>query len=443
MSSTTTIVLGLGATGYSCIRHLAGRDRVLAFDTRRHPPFLDAVRHDHPEVAILSGRDWRRALSSAHRLVVSPGIALDHCLVSSARAAGVALASDIELFLEAVRTEGSPAPVIGVTGTNGKSTVAALVGELLAASGADIGVGGNLGTPALDLLAEGRDGYVLELSSFQLERLQRPGLAVASVLNVSPDHLDRYPSLDSYAASKRRIYAGAEWTVYDGRDPRTAPAADMAAIALHEHPRWRLDGEDLVIDGHRLPAAILSLKGRHNHCNALAAAAIAHQAGTDAVAQADTLTAFRGLPHRSATVAEIDGAAYVDDSKATNVGACLAALEGFGNGMANIVLIAGGDAKGASFGALADAVGRHVSRLVLLGRDADRLAQALGHVAEVVPASDMRAAVRLAQERARPGDIVLLSPACASFDMYANFQARGDDFAAAVRALAGSTEVAR
>ena len=428
MNERATVVLGLGATGYSCIRHLAGREPLLAIDTRPAPPFLDAVREEYPDVEIVNLAGWHDALARAGRILVSPGVAMDHCLVSSARSADVAVSSDVELFLAAARS-----PVIGVTGTNGKSTVATLVGKLLAAGGRNVGVGGNLGTPALDLLGEDMDAYVLELSSFQLERLDRPGLAVAAVLNVSPDHLDRYADVEAYAAAKRRIYGGAERAVYNAGDSRTMPEVPVPAIALNGDARWRMDGDDLLIGEHRLASDSLELKGRHNQFNALAAAAIAHQAGVKA--SVDALAGFRGLPHRSCLVGELDGVCYIDDSKATNVGACVAALEGFGTGHRNLVLIAGGDAKGASFDALVPAVSRHVSMLVLLGRDADRIADALAGAVPSVRARDMGEAVRLAHAAARNADTVLLSPACASFDMYADFNARGDDFVARVRQL--------
>lgn len=431
MKQPTTIVLGLGASGYSCVRHLASRQRVLAFDTRSEPPYLDAARREFPALEVWPLSAWPKALGQADRLVVSPGISLRHCLVAAAVAAGVPLTSDIELFLAAAQ-----APVVGITGTNGKSTVATLTGELMAAAGLNVGVGGNLGPPALDLLADDRDAYVLELSSFQLERLTAPNLSVAAVLNVSADHLDRYADIEAYAASKRRIYAGARRAIFNADDADTAPPGELSAIALNGDARWRLSGDDLVIDGSRLAARALRLRGRHNRFNVLAAAAIAHAAGIDVGARLDVLRRFAGLPHRAALVAEMAGVAYIDDSKATNVGACRAALEGFGNGNRNIVLIAGGDAKGASFEALVEPVAAHVSRLVLLGRDRERLADALGAAAPIECARTMREAVRLAHAAARPGDTALLSPGCASFDMYANFEQRGDDFAAEVYALA-------
>ena len=428
MTEPTTFILGLGATGYSCIRHLAGRERLVAFDTRAAPPFLGAVRDEYPDVDIVDARSWSDALGEARRVVVSPGIAMDHEVVVSAEAANVPVTSDIELFLSAARR-----PVVGVTGTNGKSTVATLVGKLFAAGGRNVGVGGNIGTPALDLLGEDMDGYVLELSSFQLERLDRPGLAVGAVLNVSADHLDRYPDLASYARAKRRIYRGAQRAVYNADDPRTRPDDPVRAIALNGDPGWCIEDEELVIGGRRVKTEALALSGRHNQFNVLAAAAIVHQ--VDVEADIGALVGFRGLPHRSYLVAEIDGVSYVDDSKATNVGACLAALDGFGTGEKNLVLIAGGDAKGASFDALADAVRRHVSRLVLIGRDAGKIDAALGNVVPAVRVDDMSEAVAVAHDAAHAGDTVLLSPACASFDMYTDFGERGDDFAAEVQGL--------
>ena len=437
MSGPVTLVVGMGVTGRSVIRHLAGRERVLAIDTRPVPPYRDEIRANHPEVEILAPDDWPRGLDVASRVAVSPGLPPDHCWMRQTRAAGVPIVSDIVLFLEAA----APTPVIGVTGTNGKSTVVSLLGEVLAAAGRNVAVGGNLGTPALTLLGPSRDIYALELSSFQLERIERPGLSVAAVLNVDADHTDRHPRLDAYAAIKRRIYAGATHAVFNADDPGTFPDRVGAgetganAIALNGDPLWRLADDALVVNGARLTTAELALRGRHNHFNVLAAAAIAWLAGVDVERQRGALAGFAGLPHRAEHVATIDGVAYVNDSKATNVGACCAALEGLGNGRGNVVLIAGGDGKGASFDKLAAVARSHVSRALLIGRDAERIEQVLGDATETVRVGNMARAVRLARAAARPGDTVLLSPACASFDMYANFEARGDAFVAAVRAL--------
>lgn len=438
MTRRTTLILGLGATGYSCVRHLAERDRLMALDTRAAAPWLAEVAEQYPQVELLAEADWPAALGSAERLIVSPGVALDHPLVQAAARAGVPLASDIALFLEACT-----APVVGITGTNGKSTVTALVGALAQAAGRNVGVGGNLGPPALDLLAPDRDLYVLELSSFQLERLaEPPPLRVAAILNVSADHQDRYPDLETYAASKRRIYGASKRAVFNADDPRTKPPAEVPAIAVGADPAWRAGTSELIVDGERLPTAALSLAGRHNHFNVVAAAAIAAQAGVPVAAHLDVLAGFAGLPHRAALVGKVGGVAYVDDSKATNVGACQAALAGFGNGDGNIVLIAGGDGKGASFEPLAAAVRRHVGTLVLLGRDAGRIAAAVGEGVATAPAGSMEDAVALARAAAKPGDTVLLAPACASFDMFDDYAARGDAFVAAVRALAANEAAA-
>ena len=446
MSKPATIVLGLGVSGFSCVRYLCApgahasepRQRVLAIDTRPEPPFLGAVRSAYPEVEILAAGELPSALALAGRVVVSPGVALDHCLVRMAKAAGVTVSSDIELFLAAAN-----APVVGITGTNGKSTVTALVSELLGARGLTAPAGGNLGTPALDLLADGVDAYVLELSSFQLERLDTPSLDVAAILNITIDHQDRYPNAAAYAAAKRRIYRGAASAVYNANDSATVPSAGFKGrrIALNADRFWRVDDADLVIAGQRLGLADIALQGRHNHFNALAAAAIAYQiapASLETARGALRQALGGGLPHRSAVVTKAGGVAFINDSKATNVGATLAALEGFGTGERNIVLIAGGDAKGASFEALAPAVVRHVSHVVLIGRDAGLVEVAFAGCAAILRAVDMREAVRLAIGHARAGQTVLLSPACASFDRYANYQARGDDFAACVKELLSS-----
>lgn len=436
MSGRGTIVIGLGVSGYSCVRHLCGGaadpGRVFAVDTRPSPPYADTVRRRFPDVQMLAPRDYGQALAHAERVVVSPGIRLDHCLVRQARASGLGVTSDIELFLEA-----ASAPVVGITGTNGKSTVTALVGELLAAAGLQAPTGGNLGRPALDLLADDVDAYVLELSSFQLERLDAPGLAAAAILNITPDHQDRYRDFWAYAEAKRRIYRGARCAVYNADDPLTFPDPGFAGrmIALNQDPAWRIDG-DLVVAGARLPVADIALKGGHNHFNALAAAAIAGQLAEVPIGTVRGVLQRAlggGLPHRSAAVAKVAGVTFIDDSKATNVGATVAALDGLGAGWRNIVLIAGGDAKGASFEALSVAVGRHVSHVVLIGRDAEILARGLAGAAPWSRASDMPSAVRLAAQHAGDGQTVLLSPACASFDMYESYEARGRDFVRAVR----------
>lgn len=442
-SSEYRVVVGLGATGRSVARFL--RDRGLAFsvvDTRREPPGLAQVRAELPDVAIYAGDYPADLLTGAAELIVSPGIAMDDPLVNAALADGVAVVGDIDLFVRE-----ATAPVIGITGSNAKSTVTELVGQMARDAGLDVGVGGNLGTPALELLAPGRDLYVLELSSFQLERAGVLGLACAAVLNVSPDHLDRHGTMAAYHTAKHRIFRGCRAAVSNPDDPLTVPLVpadvrqfswrmgepDLGGFGLRE-----IDGVEYLCRGFEqlLPVSELALRGRHNVANALAALALGASAGLPLAGMCDTLRGYRGLPHRCELVAEVDSVRYVDDSKGTNVGATAAALEGLG-GECDIVLVAGGQGKGADFSVLRDAVSARCKHLVLIGEDAALLEQALADCAPVTRASSMEEAVAEATRVAASGDCVLLSPACASFDMFSGYVERGERFAAAVRALAG------
>jgi UDP-N-acetylmuramoylalanine--D-glutamate ligase len=437
-----TVIFGLGVTGLSCLRFLRGHGPLAVVDTRGAPPNLATARREFPDVEFHCGDVTAAMLESAERIVVSPGIALEHCLLARARRAGVPLESVISLFLAAAKV-----PVLGITGTNGKSTVTALAGRLLAATGLDVGVGGNLGEPALDLLSDDRDAYVLELSSFQLERIARPGIDVGCVLNVTPDHLDRYPDFAAYAASKQRIYDGCRQAVFNRHDEVTKPAGRAQGavsfgldepqdldwgVATHAGRRY------FVHDGRRLLATgATRLRGSHNEQNVLAALAVAAARVPVDSAVLDALCGFEGLPHRCVEVATIGGVAYVDDSKATNLGAAVAALEGLGDAeRRHIVLIAGGDAKGIDLAPLATRVERYVHHVVTLGRDAGMVEAAIGSAAPVRRVASMEEAVAAASSYARPGDVVLLAPACSSLDMFENFEHRGEAFAAAVQGLA-------
>jgi UDP-N-acetylmuramoylalanine--D-glutamate ligase len=432
------MIFGLGITGYSCLRFLSNTDRVTIVDTRQTPPFLAATRTQYPNVRLILGETSEDDFVAADRIVVSPGLPLTHCLLGRARNLGIPLVSDIELFLQH-----AAAPVIGITGTNGKSTVTALTGELLRAAKLNVGVGGNLGEPALDLLAADRDVYVLELSSFQLERLGAGRFSIAANLNVSPDHLDRYPDVASYAASKQRIFVGCDVAIFNRADPLTVPGDEVGArrvtVGLDAPPA---DGWGIVERGGArhlvygatvlLPVNEIGIRGRHNEFNALTALALAHEAGDTGARWAKTLHEFKGLEHRCQTVAVVAGVTFINDSKATNIGACIAALEGLGETRRHIVLIAGGDAKKADLSPLRDVVGKFVHQVVTLGKDAALVEAAIAGVAPVQRASSMSEAVRMCRTVARPGDLVLLSPACASLDMYTNFEARGREFARAV-----------
>jgi UDP-N-acetylmuramoylalanine--D-glutamate ligase len=324
------------------------------------------------------------------------------------------------------------APVIGITGTNGKSTVTTLVARMAAAAGRRVLAGGNLGPPALDLLEQAPpDLYVLELSSFQLDTTSSLDLQAAVVLNVSADHLDRYASVREYADAKARIFSRAATIVLNADDPLVARMGD--AFPGARIVRFSVQRGDTDFSLKDLPR--MKLQGLHNAANALAALALGEAAGLPMAAMRDALESFPGLPHRSAWVADIDGVHYIDDSKGTNVGATLAAVIGLPG---SLVLIAGGLAKGQDFTPLADAFRGKVRKAVLIGKDAPAIAAALAGVCATETVASMAAAVATAQRCAQAGDTVLLSPACASLDMFRDYGHRGDVFAAAVHALAGA-----
>lgn len=438
-----TAIIGMGVTGYSCVGYLAGRDDLLLVDTRAQPPNGAAARRVCPAARVAFGADaCRESFESIDRVIVSPGVELAHPLVQRARAAGARVESDIDLFCQAAQ-----APIYAITGTNGKSTVTALAGHLLTHLGANPGVGGNLGEPALDLLREPRDCYVLELSSFQLERMDSYPFRAATILNVTEDHLDRHGTLEQYARSKRRIYARAHRAVANRADANTLPDGDVAELVTFgtDAPafgHWGigstggtatlLRGEAAIMAQSELPVA-----GLHNALNVLAACAMVAWDDTPNAELAAAVRSFRGLPHRCQKVATHRGVGFIDDSKATNVGAALAALAGLGDAEPErrLILIAGGDGKGADFTPLAAGVRRYVKSVVLLGRDAPRLQQALAGSAPIARVENMDQAVAAAFAGAVRGDTVLLSPACASLDMYSSYAARGEAFAAAVEAL--------
>ncbi len=436
MSRQTTAIVGLGITGYSCLRYLHDRDELLVLDTREAPPFIDAVREEFPELTVHCGVR-EHAFEGVDRIIVSPGMSLDSCLLADVRAR-VPLLSDIDLFCEAAE-----APILAITGTNGKSTVTALAGHLLASAGVHAPVGGNLGEAALDILDDEAQAYVLELSSFQLERLSPHAFAAATILNLTEDHLDRHGDMASYRASKQRIYRRCGLAVCNRADPATQPEAVVSRSTSFgpdapEASHWgvrEIAGERMLARGEEpvLACAELPLAGRHNEQNALAACALLEDFGLPVKRLAAGLRSFQGLRHRCELVAEIHGVRYVNDSKATNVGATVAALAGFAD--ERVVLIAGGDGKGADFSPLADAVRGSVQEVVTLGRDGERLGSALADVVPTRQVASMAQAVSAAAALAAAGDVVLLSPACASLDSYENFAARGDDFAACVRRL--------
>jgi UDP-N-acetylmuramoylalanine--D-glutamate ligase len=434
-----SVIVGLGRTGVSGARHLAARGhRLVVTDSRTDPPGLAELRRLVPEAATALGGFDPAVLEGADQIVVSPGVSLAEPFLRRAAAQGLDLVGDIELF---AREAGGR--VIGITGTNGKSTVTTLVGEFAHAAGVAVRVGGNLGEPALDLL-EGPPAamYVLELSSYQLETTHSLQLEAAAVLNVTPDHLDRYASLADYAAAKARIFERAATAVVNLDDelvvrmPR--PGQRRVGFSLRRSDAdFRIlahGGEDWLAEGARplLPLGALRLPGRHNAANALAALAVGSVAGFPREAMTGVLRRFGGLPHRAERVRDWRGIAWIDDSKGTNVGATVAAIEGMDG---PLVLIAGGEGKGQDFAPLGAACKGKVKQAILIGRDAPVLAAALAKSCLLSYADSIEAAVGAAASLARRGDTVLLSPACASFDMFRDYAHRGEAFAAAVRGL--------
>lgn len=440
-AAAKTLIVGLGVTGLSCARFLAGQGVQLAVaDSRKEPPGLDALNAEYPDIAVFLGPFDDRLFDTAERLVVSPGVSVATPQIAAARERGIPVIGDIELFVCA-----ADAPVVAITGSNGKSTVTTLLGEMARQNGIRVAVGGNLGTPALDLLDAAVELYVLELSSFQLETTESLQAAVATVLNVSPDHMDRYPDIEAYAATKARVMQGAGVGVYNADDPVVAAMSgsdDAWYFTLGESQNDKMfgvcsiDGQDYLCRGEQplLAAYELKIPGRHNRANALAALAMGTALGFDLEVMLEVLRSFRGLPHRTEFVAEINGVSWYNDSKGTNVGASVAALQGLDcNDMTRTVLIAGGDCKGADFSQLTPVLAQCARAVVLIGRDAPHIAAVVPASVEKVTARDMDDAVEKAAALALPGDRVLLSPACASFDMFKDYAQRGDRFMQAVR----------
>jgi UDP-N-acetylmuramoylalanine--D-glutamate ligase len=434
------LVMGMGATGASCARYFAGHDIAAWFaDTRAAPPGLDAIRQAMPDAGLMAGNLPDTVPSGVERVVVSPGVDLDLPILTDARRRGLSLASDLDLFAAECR-----APMIGVTGSNGKSTVTAMTGAMLGGAGWPVAVGANLGTPALDLLASGARAYVLELSSFQLERSGPLPLAAAVLLNVAPDHLDKHGSMAAYTAAKARIYARCDTAVVNRAEPELAALVPKATPVISfglDAPRpghfgvIADSGAERLAYGREalLSVAELGITGRHNIANALAAFALCHAVGAALPGTLASLKAFRGLPHRMQVIAVTEGVTWIDDSKATNVAAAVTSIRSVSG---PVVLLAGGDGKGQGFGELAGALRGRDALAILIGRDRERIARELDGACTVETADTLPEAVARARQWARPGHTVLLAPACSSLDMFESYEHRGRLFADAVRGVA-------
>jgi UDP-N-acetylmuramoylalanine--D-glutamate ligase len=461
------LILGLGESGFAAACWCARRGAtVRVADSRANPPYLDELRRTvSPEKGIPFGHaDFRSGplnedcdkslLDGIDLLVLSPGLSAGLMLVIHARAAGIPVVGEIELFAWGLRQLSPGVPVLAITGTNGKTTTTALTGHLLSATGKRVGVAGNISPAALTALMAAEDAetlpqvWVLELSSFQLETTESLNPLAATVLNITDDHLDRYIGLDDYAETKARIFIGNGLQILNRDDARVRAMALPGRHAISfglDQPAHEEDfglrrnrGELWIVRGSRflLPVSELALSGLHNAANAMAALALCSALGFPMAPLLPALRAFRGLPHRVEKVAEIDGVTWYDDSKGTNVGATVSALEGLGGVGRKIVVILGGDGKGQDFSPLGPAVARHARAVVLIGRDGPLIGAALaGSGVPVESATDMDDAVIRVKRLAQAGDAALLSPACASFDMFRNYEHRAQVFIAAVRKL--------
>lgn len=437
------VVVGLGKTGLSCIRHLTRLGcQIAVTDSRDNPPELNEIQNHFPEVKLSLGGFNRLLCARAHRLIVSPGVSTHEPEIAQAAARGIPIIGDIELFAQQAQ-----APMVAVTGSNGKSTVTSLVGDMAKAAGLKVKVGGNLGTPALDLLEEvPPDLYVLELSSFQLETTYSLKTLAATLLNISADHMDRYQNLTEYLQAKQRIYHHCQTAVINRDDPVTWQNLDLPhsisfGLDVPEKNNFGLLFSDnlcyLACGHHQLIAANdLKIRGRHQMANALAAFGLGKAIGLSDRAMLSALKNFQGLPHRCQWVANIHGVNWYNDSKATNVGAALASIEGLGQESSKkLIVIAGGIGKNADFSALVPGMKKYVRLLILMGQDAPIITEALKDSIPIHQAQTLQQAVAIAHQEAQPGETVILAPACASFDQFHHFEHRGDVFMQAVKAL--------
>lgn len=443
-----SVIVGLGITGLSCAKYFASQGRKFkVVDTRKNPPCLKELKQLIPEAECELGEFSMQTFLAAGELVVSPGVSIKTKEIVAARKAQVPITGDIDIF-----SKRANAPIVAVTGSNGKSTVVAILAEILRKAGKNFGLGGNLDgenfKPALDLLQEEKkEIYVLELSSFQLETTTQLGAEVAVILNLSEDHLDRYPSMKEYHHAKQKIFNGCRQVVINRDDSYSNPIAELDVSAWDfgfSRPGAKSlglleeDGDQYLAYQFEKIVSVSDLQifGQHNISNVLAATALAMALGIEIEFIKSAIKEFSGLPHRCQWVANVSGVEFYNDSKGTNVGATMAAVEGLGQRIdGHILLIAGGIGKGADFSSLIPVINRWGKEVILIGRDAVEMASTFDADIQTYFANDMQDAVSVALEHASPGDAVLLSPACASFDMFENFQHRGQSFIRSVESL--------
>lgn len=447
------VIVGLGQTGQSLARYyeLQGQPYVI-WDTREHPTHYEQFKKAFPNRPLYLGDLPSNALIKSKQLIISPGVPLTHPVIKQAQQEGVKISSDINIFLKSISSQ-----VVGITGSNGKSTVTHLVTEMAKRAGRRAWYAGNVGIPVMDLWQQHApfkqdDIVVLELSSFQLERGDPLPLNISVILNVTPDHLDRYTHFDEYQSAKHQIHQQSKIRLYNRQDTATIPNLSILKHVRSfglDAPKQRYDwgivanehGERCIAQGTQIlmPIHQLKLIGEHNVLNALSALAIGSCLDLPYEAMKDTLARFAGLPHRCQRILYKNNIDWINDSKATNPGSCLAALEGLVphlNG--KIVLILGGVTKEANFNVLTDIVKKHVSNLVLLGLDTTQLWDIFHSIVPCFKVTSMKEAVKRCADLARPGDRVLLAPACASFDLFQHFEDRGEQFVQYVNTLIGA-----
>ncbi len=440
----TYVVLGLGRTGLACVRFLKkkGLDVIVA-DTREKPPNLKIFQQKFPDVVLYTGSLPEALMLQAKAVIVPPGLSLELPIFNQLKEKGIPLWGDIELFAQEISQ-----PVVGITGANGKSTVTSLVGAMAKRDNMHTLIGGNIGVPALDLLAAQKSAqlFVLELSSFQLETTLSLKLKVAAILNISPDHLDRHGSFESYVKAKQSIYNHAQIAVYNRHDANTVPRVEVAkhitfgfdepneghfGLRSQSDKSWLAFGDELL-----MPVEDIKLFGKHNVLNALSALCIGYACGIRSDSMLNELKVFEDLKHRCQVIRELDQVVWINDTKGTNVGAARAAIESVAQKTkGKIILIAGGKAKDSDFSQLNALVEAHVRYVLLFGEDGPLVGKALSRSAPCEDCGDLKSAIKRASQLCQPGDTVLLSPACTSLDAFANFEERGEVFIQAVSEL--------
>jgi len=436
------VIVGLGKTGLSCFRYLFNQGLSLAItDSRKSPPELEKLNAEFNDVHLYLGEINKEILLASDKIIISPGISLDEKNIKVAIEKKIPVLGDIELF-----SQKASAPILAISGSNGKSTVTSIVAEMAQEAGLRAHTGGNIGTPVLDLLRDNQpDLYILELSSFQLETTFSLNAHASVVLNISSDHMDRYSSIQDYVNAKRRIFSGDGLMILN-KDEKysksmvvknrkniyftlSEPDEKSFGLVKYNNETWLCHGKNKIITKDQL-----KIKGDHNISNALAAMALAHSVNISSDVMCSVLKNFSGLEHRCQLVKSHNNINWYNDSKATNVGACIASIEGL-HKFGNIILIAGGDSKGSDLFGLNKVIEKYVKKVFLLGIDANKISQVLSTKVDQEFVSDINEAVQSANKLAVPGDLILLAPACSSLDMYQNFKERGDAFTAAVNAL--------